>query len=142
MQLDDSLKYFFNANYCENNTSSPLLVAYSLRDKDLIRTLLNFGADPSLKDLKSNKCLMDFVLDESDLSMIQLVSDCFMQSIVQSNLTTVRQFLSAGFDLNITESHCTLPDNNSYLHWAVMYSSEPIVRLLLENGAKINSLNK
>lgn len=85
---------------------------------------------------------MDFVRDESDLGMIQLVSDCFMQSIVQSNLTTVRQFLSAGFDLNLAESRCTLPDNNSYLHWAVMYSSEPIVRLLLENGAQINSLNK
>lgn len=85
---------------------------------------------------------MEFVRDESDLSMIQLVSDCFMQSIAQSNLTTVRQFLSAGFDLNLPESSLSLPDNNSYLHWAVMYSSEPIVRLLLENGAKINSQNK
>lgn len=137
------MKYFFNANYCENNTSSPLLVAYSFRDKDLLRTLLNFGADPSLKDLKSNKCLIDLLRDETDKSIIQLVSDCFMQSIVQGNLTALRQYISAGFQLNVADSTgLSLPDNNSYLHWAVMYSNEAVVRLLLENGAHVNSVNK
>lgn len=105
-----------------------------------MRTLLNFGADPSLKDLKSNKCLIDFLHEETDPGIYQLVSDCFMQSIVQANSSSVRQYLSAGFELNPPES--SLPDNNSYLHWAAIYADEAIVRLLLENGALVNSANK
>lgn len=107
-----------------------------------MRTLLNFGADPSLKDLKSNKCLIDFLREETDPGIYQLVSDCFMQSIVQANSSNVRQYLSAGFELNPPESSCSLPDKNSYLHWAAMYADEAIVRLLLENGALVNSINK
>lgn len=52
---EESIKYFFNSNFCENGTTSPLLVAYYLKDKDIIKILLNFGADPGLADLKSQK---------------------------------------------------------------------------------------
>lgn len=157
---DDSVKYFYNSNYCENGTTSPLLVAFYMKERDLIRTLLNFGADPGLADLKTKKCLVELInesygLDENQhLQMKQLLSDCFMQSIVQNNIKIVRQYLTAGFDLNSTSQFAignnndnnkkliSLPDNNTYLHWAVMYSSEPIVRLLLENGSNVNAVNK
>ena len=79
--------------------------------------------------------------------MRQLLNDSFMQAIVQANVHSVRQFLASGFDVNSNNptekrSFSRLPDDNSYLHWAVMYANEPIVRLLLENGADVNSTNK
>jgi hypothetical protein len=75
--------------------------------------------------------------------MLQLLSDSFMQSIVQNNLLSVRQYLRGGFDLNNNLNHkIHLPDKNTYLHWACMYANENVVRLLLENGADVNSVNK
>lgn len=64
-----------------------------------------------------------------------------MQAIVQNDLNSLRQYLLAGFDLNQTTS-VSLPDKNSFLHWACMYANEQVVRLLLENGTEVNSLNK
>jgi hypothetical protein len=87
--------------------------------------LLNFGADPSLIDTKTKKCLTQLVNEEkanSQNSMKQVLSDCFMQLIVQNNLTSLKQFLSSGFEINLNEDEDkhSLPDNNSYLHWAVL----------------------
>ena len=122
---EESVKYFFNSNYCENGTTSPLLVAYSIKDRDLVRALLNFGADPSLIDNKTKKCLTQLVKEEStngQNSMKQVLADCFMQLIVQNNLTSLKQFISSGFEINLNEddNKHTLPDNNSYLHWAAL----------------------
>ncbi len=146
---DDNLKYFFNSNYCENGTTNPLLIAYRLKDKDLIRTLLNFGADPGLADFTTKKSLIELInkekLTDSNYynQMMQLLSGCFMQAIVQTNIHSLNLFLSAGFELNIADKKVvSLPDENSYLHWAVMYANEPVVRLLLENGANVNVQNK
>lgn len=72
--------------------------------------------------------------------MKQLLSDCFMQAIVQNNLVSLGQYLHAGFDVNSSET--SLPDKCSYLHWACMFANEPVVRLLLENGADVNCANK
>ena len=124
-------------------------MAYRIKDKDLLRTLLNFGADPSLADTKTHKCLTDLIKEENSdknlaSQMKQLLSDCFMQSIVQLNIQSIRQFLRSGFDLNNSSlnGETRLPDSNSYLHWAVMYANEPVVRLLVENGAFVNAQNK
>jgi hypothetical protein len=134
-----------------NGTTNPLLVAYGLKDKDLIRSLLNFGADPSLKDLKEKKCMVELVLEGKNESMLQLLSDSFMQALVQNNLMSIRQYIAAGFDLNLNNNNnnssgsnmrISIPDNNSYLHWACMYSSESVIRLLLESGASVKAVNK
>ena len=74
--------------------------------------------------------------------MLQLLGDSFMQSLVQNNLLSVRQFLRGGLDLNATATRLNMPDQNSYLHWACMYSSEAVVRLLLESGASVRAVNK
>jgi hypothetical protein len=139
------VKFFFNSNYCVNATTNPLLVAYGLKDKDLIRSLLNFGADPSLRDLKQKKCLVELIYESKNESMLQLLSDSFMQSLVQNNTLSVRQYVQAGFDLNtnnVNGMRITIPDNNSYLHWACMYSNEAVIRLLLESGASVKAVNK
>ena len=138
---DEKIKYFFNTNYCENRTTNPLIVAYELKDRDLMRALLNFGADPSLTDIKNKKCLTQLVIEnETDESMKQLLSDSFMQAIVMNNLNIIRQFLESGFQKNLNKK--CLPDENTYLHWAVMYSNESMVRLMLEHGAEVNAVNK
>lgn len=139
-----NIKYFFNSNYCENGTTNPLLVAYNLKSRDIVRALLNFGADPGLIDNKNKKCLTQLIKEDTNNSMKQVLSDCFMQLIVQNNLISLKQFLSSGFEINLNEDdfkNITLPDNNTYLHWAALYSTEPIARLLLENGADPNRLN-
>lgn len=138
---EESVKYFFNSNYCENGQTSPLLVAYELKDRDLVRALLNFGADPSLIDNKHKKSLTQLVKQDKSENFQQVLSDCFMQLIVQNNLTSLKQFILSGFEINTKHESGCLPDNNSFLHWAALYSTEPIVRLLLENGADPNCLN-
>lgn len=139
--LKDSLKYFFNSNFCENGTTNPLIIAYKLQNRDILRALLNLGADPSLIDVKHKKCLTQLINeDTSDSSMKQLLNDSFMQAIAQNNHSSLNQFLASGFDLNGDKNG--LPDGNTYLHWAVMYSKEPIVRLLLEHGSEVNGVNK
>lgn len=106
-----------------------------------MRALLNFGADPSLADTKHKKCLTQLVMENQlDDSMKQLLSDSFMQAIAQNNLKIIKQFLDSGFEENLNKK--CLPDENTYLHWAVMYSNEPMVRLMLEHGAEVNAVNK
>lgn len=116
------------------------MVAYEQKDCDIIRTLLNFGADPSLIDQKNNKCLLNLINEDNSSTMHQVLSDSFMQAIVLNNKNSIKQYLKAGFDVN--NRSVILPDDNSYLHWACMYSIEPIVRLLLDNGSMVNAVNK
>lgn len=105
--------------------------------------MLNFGADPSLREPVNKKCLIEIVNEEKDASlktsMLQLLGDSFMQALVQNNLASIRQFIQAGFDFN---QQSFLPDQNSYLHWACMYSCESVIRLLLESGANVRAVNK
>lgn len=144
----ESVKYFFNTNYCVNGTTNPLLVAYSMKDRDLIRALLNFGADPSLADTKTNKNLTQLIYEDAQQasdeksSMKQLLSDCFMQSIVQNDERALRQFVESGLEVNIRDESVVLPDQNTYLHWAALYANESVVRYLLDNGAEVNATNK
>lgn len=116
-------------------------MAYTLKDRDILRALLSLGADPSLIDVKHKKCLTQLIKeDTSNENMKQLLNDSFMQAIAQNNLTTLNQFLTSGFELN--SSTTCLPDDNTYLHWSAMYSTEPVVRVLLEHGSDVNSVNK
>jgi ankyrin repeat protein len=132
-------KCFFNEPYCENNTKTPLQVAFNLKNRDIVRALLTCGADPSIKDPQTNKTFYQIVQESNDSNMKQVFTDTLFQAIVQNDINQILYFINSGFDLNIKEN---LIDDNSLLHWAAIYSNEDVIKLLIDNGAHVNSLNK
>lgn len=132
-------KYFFNLNYCDNQTKTPLHVAYELLDYDIIRTLLNFGANPGIKDVSNNKTLTKLILESNNHTLKQILTDCLLQAIAQNNLFKINQLINSGIDINNNDD---LIEKNSYLHWAVLYSTEDVIKYLLDNGANVNIQNK
>ena len=151
-------RYFFSENFCDNNSKTALHLAFELNDIDILRTLLNFNANPAIKDNINNKNLTELINSSKNNKMKQILNDSLLQAIAQNNLVQVQNFIDSGIDLNSTE---TILDNNSYLHWvfstrfvflfifsficnvkAVLYSSENVVKCLLDNSANVNILNK
>lgn len=132
-------KYFFNEPYCENNTKTPLQIAFNLQNRDIVRALLTFGADPSVKDLQTNKTFYQLVKESNDSHMKQIFTDTLFQAIVQNDINQIILFINSGYDLNTKDN---LIDANSLLHWAAIYSNEDVIKLLIDNGAHVNSLNK
>jgi ankyrin repeat protein len=129
-------KYFFN-NFYENKTA--LHLAFELNDYDILRTLLNFNANPNIKDKINNKTLTELINSSRNQTMKQILNDSLLQSIAQNNLTQIQQFIDSGINLNSTDG---IIENNSYLHWASLYSNESVVKLLLDNGSNVNIVNK
>ena len=132
-------RYFFNENFCDNNSKSALHLAYELNDYDMVRTLLNFNANPSIKDKIYNKNITELINSSNNQKMKQILNDSLMQSIAQNNLVQIKNFIDSGIDLNSTEG---IVDNNSFLHWSVLFGSENVVKYLLDNNANVNILNK
>ena len=108
----------------------------------MIRVLLSLGADPSVIDIKTTKSFTLLLKEDQNESMRNLLNDCFMQAIVQNNLKTLNQFLNSGFEVNLSLHSNNLPDQNSLLHWSILFSNSETVKLLLEHGADPNYQNK
>ena len=60
----------------------------------------------------------------------------FFKAVKEKNISSLKTILEQGFDPNTTEKS----KNGNSLHWAAFYGHVDVCRLLLESGAKVNSV--
>ncbi|XP_014225797.1 uncharacterized protein LOC106651683 [Trichogramma pretiosum] len=112
----------------------PLLYA-SLHDQvDLVRTLLNCGADPAAVDNHGRNAL-DLAVNDK---IRQIYIEELLRATAASEIERVQQILSSGVDINAWDSETS---KNTPLHWAACFGNKSVVQFLTENGSNVNAVN-
>ncbi|KAL3874032.1 hypothetical protein ACJMK2_037101 [Sinanodonta woodiana] len=111
-----------------------LHMATRLGQRDIVRTLLSAGADPSV--LNSDG-LTAFELAEPT-QIIQVYREMLLQAIAQSNIQYVQLMLNAGMSVNFVD---TAETNNTPLHWAASYANAATIDCLCAHGSDVNVAN-
>lgn len=133
----------------ESGDDSPLHIAIRDEDIDVVKALLNFGADVNAKGqfgqtpiltatVVGNIPILELLLDRGgDLTMINDNKLSALHIAVQQEWPrTVRWLLNKGLDINALDSTLSTP-----LHWAAFDGNIPMVKLLIGRGAKIDIRN-
>ena len=138
-----------NATNHENQTA--LLPACKEGNTDLINTLLNAGADPSIADTSGDTCLHKAVTQSFSKAMLQEIIDHGAELNVKNNVhqtalarrkkekkeDAIHVLLNAGGNPNIANKN-----GNTCLHEAVtQYFSTPILQAIINHGAEVNATN-
>ncbi|XP_033127750.1 uncharacterized protein LOC117125369 [Anneissia japonica] len=102
---------------------------------DIVRTLLLFGSDPTIKD-DQGKMAYDLVDTPKVRSAF---NDAFFQAVGQNRCTLVCRLIECGLALDAID---TEGSGNTLLHWATSYSNLRMVKCLLDHGVDVNRKNK
>ena len=121
-----------------NIGATPFFLAASFGDLEMMRILLNGGADPMLRTDDGTTALMvaagaDYVQGQDKYGRRRFNDDVPLQ---ESALETVRFLLDFGLDINATNRYKQTP-----LHGAVYLGGTSLVPFLVEHGADINAVN-
>lgn len=109
--------------------ATPLMKAASASDVELVKTLLDAGADPSLTtENHTTPLMMAAGLNWRDISSI---------GTDEESLETIRILMGAGLDVNAFND-----DGQTAAHAAAQRGSVPVLKFLLAQGAKANVKNK
>ena len=137
--------------YAENIWRRKALMSSAEKgNKEMIRLLLNEGADVNAKDKDGRTALMDAVWQE-DEEIVQLLLDkgadinakdkwsgtALMDAVWQGNEKMVRNLIDGGADVDAKDK-----DGRTALMGAVLQEDEEIVRILLDKGADVNTKDK
>ncbi|XP_071963251.1 uncharacterized protein [Antedon mediterranea] len=102
---------------------------------DIVRTLLMFGSDPTIKD-DQDRLAFDLV----DTPNVRAAfNDAFFQAVGQNRYTLVCNLIDCGLSLDTVD---TEGSGNTLLHWATSYSNLKMVKCLLDHGIAVNHVNK
>lgn len=109
------LEHGANVNAAPNNSNSPLQLAITIKNKDMIDYLLTHKANVNVQP-------------DGNASPLQL-------AVLQNDEELVELLISHGADLNtLTEGGL-----KGYLRLAIDANNENMIKLLLKNGADINA---
>ncbi|GFQ90549.1 glyco_hydro_20b domain-containing protein [Trichonephila clavata] len=127
-----------SANEVLNEICNPvgtlLHLATKLDHVDIVRTILSSGAQANIEN--------SFGESPFDLVQSQRMTTVYVEELLKcsakSELDRIRQLISAGVDVNSTDS----PESkNTALHWAVCFGKPEAVQCLLDLGASPNVMN-
>ncbi|KAE9547995.1 hypothetical protein FO519_008788 [Halicephalobus sp. NKZ332] len=113
---------------------SLLHLAVSLNSVDAVRTLLSCGANPCVQNNDGKTAVALAASDSLKAAFLQEL----IQAIALSNLGRVCQLIAAGVNVNSVDSP---QSGNTPLHYASSFSTEEIVKTLIESGANVNAQN-
>ncbi|XP_011505439.1 PREDICTED: uncharacterized protein LOC105368183 isoform X2 [Ceratosolen solmsi marchali] len=113
---------------------TPLLYASIHNQVDLVRTLLNCGADPAVTNMQGLNALEVSINDK----IRQIYIEELLRATAASEISRVQQLLSVGINVNSWDSKVS---RNTPLHWAACYSNKDMVQYLIDKGADINMEN-
>lgn len=124
---------------------TPLFLAVSHNQIEVVKAFIKHGADPNLKDKKYNVTPLDSAIRLGHVNMVKLLinsgADLGIESLGTAvgweNAEIIKIILENGADVNYVNK-----DGNTMLHHAVHWSNnKEIVQILLEHGAEVNAKN-
>lgn len=101
---------------------------------DMVRLLLSYGADASLKDSEGRTASS---LAASDAARAAYV-DTLFASIAKDDKVVIRKLLHSGLDVDVRDNAVK---HNTLLHWAVSFTNHEAVEYLAEQGATLDLPN-
>ncbi|XP_015587656.1 uncharacterized protein LOC107264182 [Cephus cinctus] len=111
-----------------------LCYASKTNQVDVVRTLLNCGADPAIQNSQGFNAV--------DVASSDVIRRIYVEELLTataaSEVSRVIQLLSAGININSWDSEGS---KNTPLHWAACYGNKDIITCLIERGADVNSEN-
>ncbi|XP_066585055.1 uncharacterized protein [Prorops nasuta] len=111
-----------------------LSYASKINKPDIVRTLLSFGADPTVQNALGHNAL-----DSASNDIIRRIYiEELLRATAASEINRVVQLLDAGINVNSWDSQGS---KNTPLHWAACYGSKEIIVCLIERGADVNAEN-
>ncbi|CAL1681579.1 unnamed protein product [Lasius platythorax] len=111
-----------------------LSYASKTNQADIVRTLLNCGADPAVQNANGHNAV--------DVASSDAIRRIYIEELLRataaSEIDRVVQLLEAGLDVNSWDSQGS---KNTPLHWAACYGNKEIIACLLDKGADVNAEN-
>ncbi|KAM0731335.1 Protein VAPYRIN [Formica fusca] len=111
-----------------------LSYASKINQADIVRTLLNCGADPAVQNANGHNAV--------DVASSDAIRRIYIEELLRataaSEVDRVVQLLDAGLDVNSWDSQGS---KNTPLHWAACYGNKEIITCLLDKGADVNAEN-
>ena len=118
--------------------ATPLHLAAEAGNADVIRALLNAGADVSVV-CRGGEFQGKRPYDAAEPGPPQNAFHVFLfETIAMGRVEGVRRLLIGGLPVDARDG---FELNDSTLHWAVSFSSAPVLSLLLSHGADVNTVN-
>ena len=110
--------------------STPFLLAAKAADVEMMRLLVELGADPQLPN-------------EDGTTPLMVAAGVGIWAVGESPGTNEEAFAATQYALALGGDVTTIDDNgDTALHGAVIRGSEPLVRFLLEQGAELEATNE
>ena len=119
----------------------PLAVATALRRTDMVRLLIDRGADVNAQD-RVGRTALDTATDYylGDMARVLLrarATPTFPAVVVAGDAEAVRQWLAQGASVRSRDAQQATP-----LHWAARNGRIDVMRVLLDHGADINATDR
>ncbi|XP_015123310.1 uncharacterized protein LOC107045521 isoform X1 [Diachasma alloeum] len=101
---------------------------------DVVRTLLNCGANPAIKNAHGHNAV--------DVAASEVIRMIYVEELLRataaSEIDRVLQLLAAGIAVNSWDSEGS---KNTPLHWAACYGNKEVIACLIDRGANIDAQN-
>ena len=145
------INYGAKVNATNNKGMTPLLKACSYRQMDVVKVLLEAGADPTIVDDVHYSSLHAAVDGQCSKDTLQALTDygahidatrkdgtnALLRACKTGQSESVMFLLEAGADVNIAK-----PDGNTCLHEAVCgHCSKEILQKIIQQGVNVNDVN-
>ncbi|XP_077297906.1 uncharacterized protein LOC143919454 [Arctopsyche grandis] len=135
----------FDPNEPDKYGDTPFMIAVRWRKHDLIELMLDYGANPNIRNKKGNTSLFDIVehgdietlkvfLDRADLNMTNIDGETALcRSIVVRKPEMFNLLLEHGADPTITNKH-----KNTVIHTIVEFNEVERFKSILNKGVNLN----
>eukprot|EP01035_Chromulina_nebulosa_P016828 gene16828-22312_t len=117
---------------------TPLHIAAAAGHNDVIRALLQVGADLTIQSHPINHEKGKLPYELATSSAVKAFNISFFEQVALGNVNKIERFLKGGIPTNIVDGSAT---NDSPLHWACSFNNLEVAKLLIKHGCDVNLCN-
>ena len=133
-----------DVNQRDDDTGNPpLVVAVEENQVEIVKLLLNHGADPNCKDWTSKNTALDVAEQKGFKNIAEILQQrgakyssgsSFHLAAKNGDIVSIEEMLDKGFDINEVDAG----KGWTALHYAVNYGQKHLVEYLIVRGADVN----